>query len=274
MNEIVVGIMQESFTINPVKNYEIIRNHLINSYREADIVILPEYSMINLLGGISPEETYSRAEILDDSIFISKLADLAGRLDTYILAHMIEKSEEKPKSYSSSIFIEPSGKTSRVYRKIHLFNAYGYRESDYLLPGKEPSLGLISRDKPFFVAICYDIRFPELFRKYAYRGAYGVFLQAGWVRGPLKEEILDFLGSSRSHENTMYLIIANQTGEQYTGRSGVFNPYGYKEFDLGFHKKYAEHRIDLSLVDEARRDIPVVKHSMDRWSIDLRGRKL
>jgi len=59
----------------------------------------------------------------------------------------------------------------------------------------------------------------------------------------VKEEVLDKLACTRSRENTLYLIVANQTSDLYTGRSGIFNPYRYKERDLGFKPRYVEHPI-------------------------------
>ena len=271
MSEFVVGILQDEFTIDPSKNIELVKDKLNKFYEKADIIVLPEYSMINILAGLTPEDVYEKSEVFEDSVFLSKLSDLAGAYDIYILAHMIERSGKKPKCYSSSVLIKPSGGYEKIYSKIHLFNAYGYRESDYLLPGTELSKAININGKRYYVAICYDIRFPELFRRYALSGAYGVFLHAGWVKGFLKEEILDKLACSRSHENTMYLILANQTGELYTGGSGVFNPYGYREVNMGFKPGYIEHRIDPSIVDEARRQIPVVQEAGRRWLIEFKG---
>ena len=271
-SQFIVGILQHEFTSNPDKNLEIINRVLAEKYEKADIIILPEYSMINILGGLKPEEVYLKAEKLEDSSYLSRLSDVAGNYDTYILAHMIEKSEYKPKCYSTSVLVKPSGGFEKIYSKIHLFDAYGYRESNYLLSGTSLSKALNINGKKYFVAICYDIRFPELFRTYALQDAYGVFVHAGWVKGPLKEEILDKLASSRSHENTMYIVLANQTGEMFTGRSGVFNPYGYKALDLGFKPGYAEFLIVPELVDEARNQIPVVRESSRKWWIEFRGR--
>lgn len=271
MCSFVVGILQEEFTIEPSKNLGLINSLLNKFYKEADIVVLPEYSMINILEELSPEKVFEKAEELENSSFLSKLSDLASKYDTYIIAHMIERSSAKPKCYSSSILIKPSGGYEKIYSKIHLFDAYGYRESDYMLPGTKLSKELVINGRKYYVAICYDIRFPELFRKYALSNAYGVFIHAGWVKGSLKEEILDKLASVRSHENTMYLILANQTGKLYTGRSGIFNPYGYREIDMGFKPGYIEYIVDPSLVEDARKNIPVVREAGKKWRIEFLG---
>lgn len=263
-----IGILQEEFAVEPRVNLDKIYNWLTNRYKEADLIVLPEYSMINVLEGLKPEDVYLKAEFIDDSFFLSKLSDYSSIIGAPILAHFIEKTHERPRCLSSSVFVKPSGGLERVYSKIHLFDAYGYRESDFFKPGEEFSKPIVLNNVTLYVAICYDMRFPELFRIYAYSGASGVIVQAGWVRGPLKERILDTLASTRSHENTMYLILVNQTGGMFTGRSGVFNPYGYKEVDLGFKPKYVEYGVDFEELAEARKLIPVVRQAKDRWRIE------
>jgi len=270
LSKLLVGILQFSSSTNVIDNVEKIHRMVRENYREADIVIIPEYSMLNILSGLEPKDVYEKAEVLDNSVFVSKLASLAKELDTHILAHVIERSGREPLSYSSSVLIKPDEGYELVYRKMHLFDAYGYGESKYFIPGNELSKGIAFEGKTFYVAICYDIRFPELFRKYGLMNAYGVFIHAGWVRGFNKELLLDILAMSRSHENTMYLILSNQTGEIYTGRSGVYNPFGYKELDLGSGEKYVEYSIDLDMVDEARKQIPVVSQSRNKWVVEFR----
>ncbi len=270
MDEIIVGIVQDTYTIDPSKNYDKIKEVLTKNYKEADIVLLPEYSMINILAGLKPVDVYNKAEFLEDSSFVTKLSDLASSLDTNILAHIIEKTDTKPKTKSTSVLIEPSGRTNRVYSKIHLFDAYGYKESDYFMPGDSLSKGIYLGKYLFYVAICFDLRFPELFRTYARNNAYGVFVHSGWVKGYLKEEVLDVLGKARSHENTMYIILSDHTGELYVGRSGVFNPFGYREVDMGFKPGYIEWTIKPKAVEEARKTIPVMEKSRAFWKISFK----
>jgi predicted amidohydrolase len=270
LDEFIVGILQDEFTADPMKNYGVIEKVLLEKHSVADIVVLPEYSMINILESMNPEDVYEKAEVLENSNFLSKISDLAGKIDAYILTHFIEKTDVKPKTRSSSVIVYPSGRIRRVYSKIHLFDAYGYRESEYFISGTEISKALMFGEIKLFVAICYDLRFPELFRSYAFQDAYGVIVHAGWVKGFLKEEILDTLARSRSHENTMYLILADQTGKYFVGRSGVFNPHGYRELDLGYKRNYVEWRIRPEEVIDARREVPVVKQSRSRWNIVLK----
>ncbi|MET1159758.1 MAG: nitrilase-related carbon-nitrogen hydrolase [Thermoprotei archaeon] len=270
MDKLIVGITQFYSSADPHKNAEKLKELIIKNYREADLVVTPEYSMLNILSGIEPEKVYEIVSDLEDNEYLSILSDLASDIGAPILTHILLRSDEKPRCYSQSILVKPSGDYELIYRKIHLFDAYGYRESDYLLPGEDYSKELSIRGFNTYTAICYDIRFPELFRAYAWRGAHVIIVQAGWVRGPLKEEILEYLAISRSHENTVYIVLSNQTGDQFTGRSGVFNPYGYRELDMGFRESYKEYSLDMDIIKEARRSIPVLEHSQKTWNIELK----
>jgi predicted amidohydrolase len=268
VDKIIVGILQDEFSVNKRENYEKIKRMLIEKYQEADLVVLPEYSMVNVLK-TTPEETRRAAEPLEDSWFLSKLSDLSSKLSTSIATHFIEENNGG-KPYSSTVIVLPTGRLEKAYSKIHLFDAYGFRESDYFTPGRETSKKILVGNLTLYSAICYDLRFPELFRTYALGGADGVIVQAGWVRGPLKEEILDALGRVRSHENTMYLILSSHTGELYVGRSGLFSPLGYRVIDLGYKPGYAEVLLDRSIVAEARRLLPVLDSAAKHWKISLR----
>jgi len=266
----IVGILQAEYGVNPTENLKITGEILDRGYNMADIVVLPEYSMADVLS-LKPEQVYDIAETLEDSVYLSSLSDIALKYSIIIVAHLIEKTSTRPLSRSTTVLIYPSGKIKPVYRKMHLFDAYGYRESDYFVPGESPSQIVELAGVKTAFAICYDIRFPELFRTYALEGAESVIVQAGWVRGPLKEEILEHILITRAHENTIYIILSSHTGEKYTGRSGVFSPYGYRMIDLGSRPGYAEISIDKDSVYDARKLVPVLKHTKMRWIISLRG---
>ncbi|MCC6032873.1 MAG: nitrilase, partial [Desulfurococcaceae archaeon] len=109
------------------------------------------------------------------------------------------------------------------------------------------------------VAICFDIRFPELFRIYSLNGAELVVIPSAWFKGPLKEETLSFLARARAHENTIYVAVAVQYGDEYTGRSLVVDPWGTQILDLGVGEKYYELDVDIDLVSEVRKKLPVLQ---------------
>lgn len=269
MASITVGILQAEFARSPLENAEKAIKIISNGYREADLIVLPEYSMLNPLAAGDPHRVYDAAETIIASKYLSGFVKVASELGAQILVHFIERTEQRPYSLSTSVLITSEGEAIPVYSKMHLFDAYGFRESDFFVPGRKLGKILSIGNVKLAVAICFDLRFPELFRSYALMGAEVLVVQAGWVRGPYKEEILDKLASVRAHENTAYLVLADQTGEMFVGRSGVFNPFGYRELDLGVMETYREYAIDTSLVNEARRKIPTLSYSKSRWSISL-----
>lgn len=270
MGDLVVGIVQAEFGPSPLENAEKVVQLVRKNYREADIIVLPEYGMFNPLALKDPNIVYERSEPLVGSRYLQAISKLAESLGVAVVAHFIEKAEKPPLSRSTTVLVTSRGEVVPVYSKMHLFDAYGYRESSFFEPGRAPGKIVSVENAEVAFAICYDIRFPELFRTYAWHGARVIIVQAGWVRGPFKEEVLDVLASARAHENTMYVVVANQTGEMFTGRSGVFNPWGFKELDMGVREAYAEHALDLSEVERARVSIPVLAQSMSRWEVKLK----
>ncbi len=266
-----VGIIQASYGTDPDRNIEKTRKILDENYRDADVIILPEYSMINVLE-LSPKEVYMLAEDIINSAYLKNLSKISSNLGAYIIAHFIERTNASIKPLSTSVLIKPDGSWEKLYSKIHLFDAYGYRESDYFTPGDSLSKEITFRDAKIRIAICFDIRFPELFRIYAVNDANIIMIHSGWVRGLLKEETLEFLARTRAHENTVWVVISDHFGEKYVGRSMVIDPYGIKALDLGIGEKYIEYEIDPGMVFEARKQIPVIKKSKEVWSITLRTR--
>lgn len=270
MSDLVIGIVQAEFGTSPLENAEKAAQLVKKNYREADLIVFPEYSMLNPLQLKDPAIVYERSEMLVGSRYLQLISKLAESLGAGIVAHFVEKTDRPPLSRSTTVLITGRGEVVPVYSKMHLFDAYGYRESNFFEPGK--SLGKIVSvgGAEVAFAICYDIRFPELFRTYAWHGAKVIIVQAGWVKGPFKEEVLDSLASARAHENTVYIVVANQTGEMFTGRSGVFNPWGYKELDMGIRELYVEHTLDISEIDRIRASLPVLMQSMGRWELRLK----
>jgi len=270
LSELVVGIVQADFSERPQANLEKALSLIKRGYREADLIILPEYSMFNPLLVRDPRKVYELSEEPTTSKYLAGFVKLAESLGADIVVHFMEKSSMPPYTRSSTILITSRGEALYVYNKMHLFDAYGYRESEFFIPGTTPSKLVVIKNFETGFAICYDLRFPELFRFYALSGAKLIVVQAGWIRGPLKETILDFLASSRAHENTVYLVLANQVGEMFTGRSGVYSPWGYKELDMGYREGYIEHKLLLDEVERARNIIPVLRQSSEKWEVKLK----
>lgn len=265
MTALTVGLLQAGFPGLPLDNARKTVEIVKRNYKEADIIILPEYSMLNPFRIADPAVVYNYSETPVSSKYLMELSKLAGELGVFILAHFIERTDTPPLTLSTSIILTDKGDAIPVYSKMHLFDAYGFRESSFFKPGKGPGRILSIEGVKIGFTICYDLRFPELYRVYSLMGSDVIVAQAGWVRGPYKEEILDKLASVRAHENTVYLILVDQVDDMFAGRSGVFNPWGYRELDLGWKEAYVEYRVETDVVNEVRRTLPVVAQAKARW---------
>ncbi len=219
-------------------------------------MILPEYSMF-VPDGLSSEEVYALSESLSGP-FLQELSRFAEEFSTYVLAPVLERSEAPPKVYNTSALISPRGVVVDTYRKLHLMDALGVRESTYVVPGDRTSPIAEVAGARVAVAVCFDLRFPELFRLYALAGAELVAVPAAWYRGPLKEEVLHVLARARAIENTVYVAVANQYSDRFTGRSVAVDPLGVVAVDLGIGEKYVEVSLDLDYLEEVRRQLPLL----------------
>jgi predicted amidohydrolase len=255
-NRFRVGILQFSGEKDKDENLRRIKEILQKSKVDSDILVIPEYSMADITG-MAPETVYRISEDIDGP-WINEFKRLSRTYNTCIVANLFERSPSKPKVYNTVVFIR-DGEIIGKYRKIHLFDAYGYRESDYMLSGDSPMEPIEISGLNVAAAICFDIRFPELFRYYALKDVDMIVLPAAWYRGPMKEETLRTLAAARSHENNIYMVLAVQYNENFIGRSMVVDPYGNVMYDAGIGEKYVEIDIDPGLLDEARRKIPILK---------------
>lgn len=271
MSRLVVGLVQASFTASPIDNAEKAYLLVKKNYREADLIIFPEYSMTNPLIIRDPTKVYEISEYLTNSKYLSYITKIASEVGTSIVTHFIERTDKPPLTKSTTVLVTNRGEILPVYNKIHLFDAYGYKESSFFEPGRSLSKIISLNGFQIAFSVCYDIRFPELFRAYAQLGVNIVIVQAGWIKGPFKEEILDKLASVRAHENTSYIVVVNQTGEFFTGRSGVFSPWGFRELDMGVSDKYAEYVLYLEEVEKAKSTLPVVQQALEKWEVKLKA---
>lgn len=223
-----------------------------------DLLVVPEYLMADPTG-MDREELYSVAEEIGGpwTDFFSKVASENG---VFVVATMFERHPElrDGRVYNTALLIGDNGNVKAVYRKVHLFDAYGYRESSLMAPGSSPSPVVDVRGFKVAMAICFDLRFPELFRIYAIRGADLVAVPAGWYMGHLKEETLSVLARARSHENVFYTAVAVQYSSRFTGRSMLVDPLGVVTVDAGIGEKIVRGEVQRSILEEARKKLPLL----------------
>jgi deaminated glutathione amidase len=196
---------------------------------------------------VFPEGTQARfsadlravAEPLDGE-FCRGLADAARSASLAIVASLFEPAPDG-RVFNTTVGFERDGGLVAVYRKIHLFDALGHRESDSVAPGDELVVATLGGLRVGFMT-CYDVRFPELARALAAAGADLLVLPAAWAAGTFKEEHWVTLVRARAIENTIWLAAAGQVpdpAESPTraptgiGRSMLVDPMGVVRLDLG-----------------------------------------
>lgn len=166
--------------------------------------------------------------------FVSALSELASRFGVTLIAGMLEEIAGEQHAYNTLVVIDPARGLVASYRKQHLYDAFGFKESDYLRPGPvdEPVIVDIEGVK-IGLLTCYDLRFPEAARVHVDAGAEVLVYAAAWVPGPRKEDHWRTLARARAIENTVFVAAISQTPPRAIGGSLVIDPNGVVLTELG-----------------------------------------
>lgn len=221
------------------------------------LVVLPEAMMADFAaeGGSVGE----LAEALDGE-FVGALRKSAAEHRTAVVVGMFERSCDERRPYNTLLAIGADGDLLGAYRKIHLYDAFGYRESDQLTPGDVAPVVVRIGGVGFGLMTCYDLRFPELSRALVDAGADVLVVPAAWVRGPLKEHHWTTLLTARAIENTCYVAAAAQNGKKYCGLSQVLDPQGVAVAAVGEADGYAVAEISAERLADVRRRNPSLRN--------------
>jgi deaminated glutathione amidase len=196
----------------------------------AALVVLPE--KWSVLG--TPEQLAAGAEPLDGPA-ISWARATARELGIDLLAgSIVERIPNREKRANTSVHVGPDGELRAVYRKVHLFDVEVagtvYRESDGEDPGDELVTTTLADGTPLGMAVCYDLRFPELFRILALRGALVVALPSAFTLATTRDH-WEVLVRARAIEDQCFMVAPNQIGvhppgNASGGRSLIVDPWG------------------------------------------------
>jgi predicted amidohydrolase len=196
----------------------------------ATLVALPEH--FDLRG---EDDDYARGAEPLDGPTIERVRELARELDVDLVAGSIaERRAGRDKVSNASVHIGPDGEIHAVYRKIHLFDVtvaeVEYRESDSGEPGDAAVLSEAADGTKIGLSVCYDVRFPELYRILALQGALVVIVPANFTR-VTGEAHWEVLLRARAVENQLFVVAPAQAGEYPPGKpaygnSMVIDPWG------------------------------------------------
>ena len=168
---------------------------------------------------------------------------------------MFEVGEDPERPYNTLVVADRDGLRA-TYRKIHLYDSFGFRESDRLTAGEVDPVVVEVGGVTVGLMTCYDLRFPELARALVDRGAELVVLPAAWVAGPGKVLHWRTLLAARAIENTVYVAAAGQPGPRYTGHSMVVAPDGDVLAEAGEEPGSVQATVSTDRVAEVRRVNP------------------
>jgi predicted amidohydrolase len=219
---------------------------------ETGLVVLPEAYMRDF--GKPGSDVSAFAEPLDGP-FVESLARFAKQHTTTVVAGMFERSDDPERPWNTLAVVDAEGLRSS-YRKIHLYDSFGYRESDRLLAGAIEPVTVEVGGFTVGLMTCYDLRFPELARALVGSGADLLVVPSAWVAGPGKVEHWRTLALARAIENTVYVAAAGQPGPRYTGHSLVAGPLGEVLAEVGDGDHLLTASVERERLDEARRSNP------------------
>ncbi len=253
-----VSLIQFSAATDSRANLESISRLVTQATRGVDpleghLIVLPEGAMHDF--GV-PELALGPAAQGLDGPFVTALDRLAAAADATIVAGMFETSPDPDRPFNTLVAVSPRAGVVAHYRKAHLYDSFGYRESDRLLAGEGDPVVLPFGGLTLGLMTCYDLRFPELSRSLVDAGADVLVVPAAWVRGPRKEDHWATLLRARAIENTSFALGAGQCGSAYIGASLVVDPMGVVLAGLGDREGIATARLDPGLVGEVRRRNP------------------
>jgi predicted amidohydrolase len=247
----------------------------------AELAVLPE--KWNLLGDSAV--LLQGAELLDGPT-VSAARSWARELGIHLVAGSIaERSDDADKSFNTSILIGPEGELEASYRKIHMFDVdvggVAYRESEHEEPGDEivtAELGGALEGVTIGMSVCYDLRFPELYRILAVRGATVITVPSAFTLETGRDH-WDVLLRARAIENQAFVVAANQIGEapphyRSYGRSAILDPWGVVLAQAPDEQCFITADLDLELQDRVRTMLPSLANRRPasyRWPDEVRA---
>lgn len=218
--------------------------------RGSHLVVFPELWST----GYALDRSRELASTLNGGLF-AQISTIATQNKISIVGSTLEKRGLEVAN--SAAFMAPNGRVMGIYRKIHLFGLMD--EDKYLQPGSSP----LVMDLPWgktALAICYDLRFPELFRRYALEDALIVIIPAEWPAARIDHWRI--LLQARAIENQCYIVATNTTGEVgdtvFGGHSMIVDPWGKIIVEAGEDPVLLTAEIEIDRVDEVRKRIPAL----------------
>lgn len=262
-DSLTVGLVQITATTSVERNIALVEPLIRDAAAKgAELVLLPEVA--NLMQVRKSEaKTEIRREI--EEPFLARCRDLAEELGVWVhIGSMVVKLEEDERQANRAYLIDKDGHVRAIYDKIHMFDVdlaggESYRESKAFRPGERAVLAQTPWGG-YGMTICYDVRFPHLYRDLAKAGARVLSVPAAFTR-TTGEAHWHTLLRARAIENGCFVIATGQTGDHEDGRKTfghalVYDPWGELIVDAGTDEGVTLATLDLTRVNEVRGMVP------------------
>ncbi len=222
-----------------------------------DLVIFPELFAV----GWHPDSFVENAETAEDSPTLELLRETAQKFNSNVIGGSYVLKEKDGILRNACPFINRQGEVVGHYFKMHLFSHFVYNEGKDLTSG-ENGLVVNSDIGKIGISICYDIRFPELFRAYAFQGADLLVEVAAWPK--YRQNHWETLSKARAIENQSFMISVSQSGyimddEWNLGHSMVVAPYGEVVCETGFEPCTQIVEIDIDEARKLKKEFTILK---------------
>ncbi|OIH96833.1 MULTISPECIES: carbon-nitrogen hydrolase family protein [unclassified Curtobacterium] len=239
--------------------------------RGADLLVTPEYT--SYFTADIDDRFVAAAEPLDGP-FVTGLRRIARSTGIALVVGVAETADTPERFRNTLVAVLPDGTIAATYRKVHLYDAFGARESDRIEPGDPEQLPVFELEGVRVgLETCYDLRFPEVTRRLAapeVGAADVVVLPAEWVKGPGKEHHWRTLLTARAIENTIWVVGVGQTPPIGIGGSVVLDPSGVAVASAGATPGTLVATVDTAVTASVRQVNPSL--SLRRYDVALRVR--
>lgn len=238
-----IALVQAASSLEPTENEQALD---ALAPRDTDLIVFPE-AYARDFGPIGSDLS-PYAQTLDGP-FGTEVARIAADRGATVIAGMFETAADGDRPLNTLVV---RGVANAEYRKIHLYDSFGHRESDSVQHGPITPTVVDVNGLPVGLMTCYDLRFPEMARALVERGAELIVVPAAWTAGTDKVTHWETLLRARAIENTVYVAGVGQPAPRYSGHSMVVDPAGHVLAEAGPDAAIVTGTIDRERLEEVR----------------------